>query len=176
MDAREPVKLGEYTGKCPVCGGEMVFTEYVHRIPYYETILITTGECRSCGFKYRDVGLVEQKEPRRIIYRVERPGDERALLIRSSGSRVLIPEFNLSIEPGPFSQGFITTIEGLIEDFIEKTEYLCSDEREKEAECRVLLEELNKAKNGLVKYTVIIEDEKGLSDIPSEKTIYEKLQ
>ncbi|ACL10550.1 ZPR1-related zinc finger protein [Desulfurococcus amylolyticus 1221n] len=176
LDINKPVKFNEYTGKCPVCGGLMVYVDYVYRIPYYESVLITTGECSSCGYKYRDVRLTDQKEPRRIIYRVEKPGDERALVIRSSGSILLIPELGLSIEPGPFSQGFITTVEGLIMDFAEKTRFLCEEDKEKKAECDIVMEKLAKARDGLISYTVIIEDKTGLSDIVSGKTIYEKLQ
>ncbi|ADV65255.1 ZPR1 zinc finger domain-containing protein [Desulfurococcus mucosus] len=172
---REPVKFNEYTGKCPVCGGEMLYAEYVYRIPYYGVILMTVGECRSCGYKHRDVGLLERREPRRIIYRVEKPGDERALLVRSAGSRLLIPELGLSIEPGPFSQGFITTVEGVIEDFAEKTRFLCEEGEAKESECSLILGKLERAMKGLISYTVIIEDETGLSDVISEKTIYERL-
>ncbi|MCY0867854.1 MAG: ZPR1 zinc finger domain-containing protein [Desulfurococcus sp.] len=175
MELNEPVKLNEYTGKCPVCGGEMIYSEYIYRIPFYETILITVGECRSCGYKYRDVGLVEQKEPRRIVYRVEKPGDERALVIRAAGSRLVIPELDLSIEPGPLSQGFISTVEGIIMDFMEKIRFLCESE-ERGEECKRILDELAKAKDGMISYTVIIEDWRGLSNIVSEKTVYEKLE
>jgi len=172
----EPVKVAEYEVACPVCGQKASVEDYIHNIPYYGDILISVLTCNKCGFRKRDVGALSIGDPRKIIYRVEKPGDERALLIRAGGSRVLIPEFNIEISPGPFSQGFITTIEGLIMDLIEKTSFLCGSGKANESECGRMLELLNKAKDGLVQYTIIIEDYPGKSDIISNKTRYVKIE
>jgi zinc finger protein len=172
----EPVKVSEHEVACPVCGQKALVEDYIHNIPYYGDILISVLTCNKCGFKKRDVGALSVSDPRKIIYKVEKPGDERALLVRAGGSKVLIPEFNIEISPGPFSQGFITTIEGLIMDLIEKTSFLCETGEANESECSRVLELLNKAKDGLVEYTIIIEDYPGKSDIISNKTRYVKIE
>jgi C4-type Zn-finger protein len=172
----EPVKVAEHEVTCPVCGQKALVEDYVHNIPHYGDILISVSTCNKCGFKKRDVGTSSIGDPRKIIYKVEKPGDERALLIRAGGSKVLIPEFNIEISPGPFSQGFITTIEGLIIDLIEKTSFLCETGEVNESECNRVLELLNKAKDGLVEYTIIIEDYPGKSDITSNKTRYVRIE
>ncbi|MGB9827548.1 ZPR1 zinc finger domain-containing protein [Thermosphaera chiliense] len=172
----EPVKIAEYEVECPVCSQKALVEDYIHNVPYYGDILISVLTCDKCGFRKRDIGVLSISEPRKIIYKVEKPGDERALLIRAGGSRVLIPEFNIEISPGPFSQGFITTIEGLIMDLIEKTSFLCESRGENDSECDRVLDLLNKAKDGLVEYTVIIEDYPGRSDIVSNKTKYVRIE
>lgn len=171
----EPIKISEHEDECPICKQKARSEEYVYNIPYYGDILISVINCRYCGFRNRDVRVLSRSSPRRIIYKVEKPGDEKALLIRAGGSRVIIPELNLEISPGPFSQGFITTVEGLIMDFIEKSEFLCESYLTKPVECDRLRELLNKAKDGLINYTVVIEDPNGTSDVVSDKTVYEEL-
>ncbi|MEM0377773.1 MAG: ZPR1 zinc finger domain-containing protein [Thermosphaera sp.] len=172
----EPVKINEQDEACPICKQKARSEEYVYNIPYYGDILISVTTCSYCGFKNRDVKTMSSDRPKRIIYKVEKPGDEKALLIRAGGSRIIIPELNLEISPGPFSQGFITTVEGLIMDFIEKSEFLCESYLEKPEECERVRELLSKAKDGLVSYTVIIDDYSGKSDIVSERTIYEDIR
>ncbi|WP_448579664.1 ZPR1 zinc finger domain-containing protein [Thermosphaera sp.] len=172
----QPVKIAEHESKCPVCGQKAMVEDYIHNIPYYGDISISVLTCNKCGFRKRDVSVLSVSDPRKIIYKVEKPGDERALLIRAGGSKVLIPEFNIEISPGPFSQGFITTIEGLIMDLIEKTTFLCEAKEGKDGECERMLDLLNKAKDGLIQYTVVIEDYPGRSDIVSSKTRYVKIE
>lgn len=170
-------KLAEYTVKCPHCSSEARVSDYKYSIPYYGEILLSVTECTSCGFKHREILVLSGSNPRKIVYKVEEPGDENALLIKSSTCIVEIPELGLAVEPGAYSQGYITTVEGLILDFIDVLKYLCSEEGAPADKCLELSELLEKARNVEIKYTVVVYDHLGVCDIVGrKKPTYEELE
>lgn len=176
VESREPIKIGELVDTCPICRSEMRISEFKYSLPYCGDVLISVGECNKCGFKVRDVEALHGGDPRKIIYVVEEPGDENAILIRSSTCRVEVPELGLAVEAGAYSQGYITTVEGLILDFIEVLDYLCSERAAPEAKCSEMRTMLSKAKDGYLKYSVVIYDYMGTCDIVGrKKTSYEPL-
>ncbi|ADI31549.1 ZPR1 zinc finger domain-containing protein [Staphylothermus hellenicus] len=168
-------KILEYTVKCPVCGSEMKVEEYLYDMPLVGKVIISSGRCQRCGYKWSDARLAESRGPRKIIYRVEKPGDENALVIRASTASIIIPELGVEIKPGPAALGYITTVEGLIMDIIEKTEFICSEPDAPLDECKKKLDQLRKARDGLIKYTIIIIDPGGVSTIVSDKKREEPL-
>ncbi len=170
-----PQKILEYTIKCPVCGRDMKVEEYLYDMPLVGKVILSSGRCEVCGYRWSDVRLAEPRGPRKIIYRVERPGDENTVIIRASTATIRIPELGVEIIPGPASRGYITTIEGLILDILEKTEFLCSEPDAPLEECKKKIELLKKARDGKIKYTVIMEDPEGVSAILSEKAKLEKI-
>ncbi len=174
-EPRRLEKILEYEIECPMCRAEMGVSEYLYEMPMAGKVLIASGRCSRCGYKFSDVRLAEPREPRRIIYRVEKPGDENALVIRASTASIVIPELGVEITPGPASRGYITTVEGIILDILEKTEFLCSSPDAPKEKCREALEKLRKARNVETPFTLIIVDPDGVSAILSDKAVIEPL-
>lgn len=168
-------KILEYKIKCPVCNTNLCVEEFLYDMPLAGKVILSSGRCRRCGYRWSDVRLAEPRGPRKIVYKVDKPGDENAIVVRASTAAIAIPELGIEIKPGPAALGFITTIEGLIMDIIGKTKFLCSEPDAPLNECRKKLELLNKARDGLVKYTVILIDPEGVSAIVSEKAFEEPL-
>ncbi len=169
-------KILEYNVKCPVCGRDIRVEEYLYNMPLVGDVIISVGKCGYCGYKWSDVRLAEPRGPRVIEYRVEKPGDENAVIIRASTASIKIPELGVEITPGPAAKGYITTVEGLIMDILEKTQFLCSEPDAPIEECRRKIDLLDKARNGLVKYTIIIVDPEGVSAILSDKAVIKPLE
>ncbi len=169
-------KILVYEIGCPLCRKRMVVEEYLYEMPYVGKVLIATGKCSQCGYRFNDVRLAEPREPRRIVYRVERPGDENAIVIRASTASIKIPELGVEITPGPASTGYITTVEGIILDVIEKTEFLCSSGDAPRDKCVEKLDELRSARDVRKPFTLVIEDPDGVSAILSDKAHIEPLE
>ena len=167
----KPVKIGESKIRCPVCGNEMTIEDYIYTVPRLGKIVISSGRCPRCGYKYSDVRLAEAGEPRKIIYRVESPEDLNALVVRSSSAAVLVPELGLEMLPGPASEGFITTVEGVLERFLEALEAACSAPDADREACRRAREMIEKAKRGEEKFTLVIVDPEGVSAVDSDKAV-----
>ncbi|MEM0002100.1 MAG: ZPR1 zinc finger domain-containing protein [Desulfurococcaceae archaeon] len=178
MDEEKKIEeIATYISTCPVCKKTFVVKDYKYNVPYYGDVIITVAECENCGYKYRDVLVASGNEPRKVVYRVEEPGDDNALLIKNSTCRIEIPELGVSIEPGAYSQGYITTVEGLILEIIEVADHLCRQENSPREKCNEVKDLLEKARKNETPYTVIIYDNIGVCDIISsrKKPVYEKL-
>lgn len=163
-------KVLDYEMKCPVCGSNFTVNDYLYEVPFFNKIIISSGVCGGCGYKWRDVRLVEFGKPIKVLYRVEEPGDLNALIVRSVSATVRILELDLELKPGYFAQGYITTVEGILLDFYEKTKLLCSDNLDN-PQCVEKLKLIEKAVNVEFSYTVEVVDPLGASKIVSDKAV-----
>lgn len=111
--------------------------------------------------------ITPHQEPLRLIVKVEDPTDVNHIVVRSSFATVKIPELGVTITPGPYAQGIITTIEGFLHRTKEIVEFLTSDETDNDRLCKCLetLDKLTAAIEGRLKFTFIIEDPSGLSTV-----------
>ena len=162
-------KVLEYEMECPICRTKFMVSEYLYEAPYVGKLIISSGVCPKCGYKWSDVRLAESKGPRKIVYRVEKPDDLNALVVRASTATVRIPELGAEIIPGYAAQGYITTVEGLVMDILEKTKFLCESGEASREECEKKIRELEKAVRGEIEFTVEIIDPMGTSMISSGK-------
>jgi len=169
LHSKDLEKILEYEIECPTCRTRMMVEEYLYEMPLVGKVLIASGTCNYCGYRFSDVRLAEPREPRKIVYNVEKPGDENALVIRASTASIKIPELGVEITPGPASRGYITTIEGIILDVIEKTKFLCSSPDAPKKTCDEKIKELEDARNVAKPFTIIIIDPEGVSAIISDR-------
>lgn len=168
------VKILEYDMKCPVCGAMFKVSDYLYEAPLFGQIIISSGVCQNCGYKWSDERVASSNKPLRIIYRVDNIEDMNAIVIRSPVAIVKIPELGLELKPSYYSQGYITTVEGLIQDFHDKLLFLCSNDAGGR-ECSEKISMLEKALRVEYSYTVVIEDLSGVSKILSSKAVVEEI-
>ncbi|MEM3507132.1 MAG: ZPR1 zinc finger domain-containing protein [Candidatus Bathyarchaeia archaeon] len=157
--------------KCPLCNkDELIFNELEYDVEYFGKLILLTEFCKSCGFKHSDVYFVSEKEPCLIKARIECEEDLSMKVIRSSKATITIPEFGVNIYPGPSSNGFISNVEGVLERIEEIVNFLraSSKDKNKEILCNELIEKIKKAKEGKIKFTIIIKDSSGNSAIISK--------
>lgn len=158
-----PELLGTEKVKCPSCGEyELTISMYAVETRFFGKVVIESGKCSKCGFLYRDVYLAEYGEPKKFEVKVlpGKAGDY--LLIKSSSATVIIPELGIEITPGPAAQGYITTARGILENVYELLNRLC---QEVDEECSKKLDEVSKAIEGEVGFTLIVEDPLGRSSV-----------
>ncbi len=161
----------ETTAKCPICNNDIKITDFLYEVPYIGKVLLSVGRCSKCGFRINDIRVFEANGPKRLMLKVEKPNDINTLIVRASSASIKIPELGLEITPGPRAQGFITTIEGVLNMFREITETLCREPDVNKEVCKRKLKELDDAINGKIQFTFILEDPEGASKIIHEKVI-----
>lgn len=167
----QPVKIVEYVVECPYCGRQTFkVEEYTYTIPIFGRILLTTGSCSSCGYKRRDVGVLEGRGPKRLELKVKGEKELRYLLVKSAMSAIKIPEASLEYTPTQYSYGYITTVEGILSEFQQAALIACGGEHV-DNQCKNILSWLEKAINGEVEFTLILCDFDGLSKIIGEGVI-----
>ncbi len=172
----EPRPIGTLKARCPACGArELEITDYLYDAPLVGLLLLSSGTCSSCGYRYSDVRMAEGGEPERLEVRVERPSDLNILVIKSSTASLELPELGVKITPGPASQGIITTVEGILHRVLEVLDVLCSDPSADMEECRRRRGELEKALQGARPFTLVITDPDGASKVVRDEESKEKL-
>jgi len=152
-----------YEGKhiCPVCSNNsMWIRQYSYEAPKAGVLLLMVFECESCGYRIRDVKPFEEGKPIKIILKVENEEDLRSILYRSPYANVIIPELGVEALSKEAYQGVITTVEGLLEILLDNMGELCENNG---------CQDIEKAKKGELPFTLIIEDQSGLSYVESKK-------
>ncbi|MEM2897391.1 MAG: ZPR1 zinc finger domain-containing protein [Candidatus Bathyarchaeia archaeon] len=159
--------------RCPLCGkDELTLNELEYNVKYFGKVILLTEICKSCGFKHSDVYPLSSKEPCLIKARIECVEDLSMKVVRSSSATIKIPEFGISVYPGPSSNGFISNVEGFLERIEEVIGFLrsTSNDSEKKKRCDELIEKIRRAKDGKIRFTIVIEDLTGNSAIISENS------
>ncbi|MEB3851458.1 MAG: ZPR1 zinc finger domain-containing protein [Desulfurococcales archaeon] len=172
---REPVLLVEETVVCPACGKRsLVIREYLYEVPYFGKIVLGEGRCSNCGYHYSDVRVAEASEPKKIIVKVHGEKQLRYLLVKSATAAILIPEKGYEMVPGPASMGFISTVEGVLHRFLEVLEVACSG-REEDQACLENRRWLERAIEGLERFTLVICDFEGTSRVVGDDVAEEPI-
>ncbi len=153
--------------RCPVCGRPLK-TEYVRkRLPHFGDALIITVFCEHCGYKNSGVIYLESKEPKVLEILVSEKNLGRIVVVGPRAS-LEIPELEIRRDPGPFSEGEVTTVEGIINKFLRWLSVFergFPEEREKLERIRAALREASQGKREVV---LRIEDPDGLSKFLEE--------
>jgi len=151
--------------KCPVCGVEsLTEQETKHDVDYFGPVLLTTIICANCGFKHSDVICLNVQEPSSISTSIEGPEDLKMSVVRSGNAVIQIPELGVVITPGPVAEGFISNVEGVLERVEQVTQMLLRDPKKRDRAER-FLQRIKEAKDGRLKFTLIIKDPLGNSAI-----------
>jgi zinc finger protein len=168
--------------KCPACtAGILQVTSDQLEVPYFGEVMISTLVCTRCGYRSSDIVPLEKKEPKRYILEVDTSEKLSCRIVRSGTSVVQIPEIGARIDPGLFSEGFVTNVEGLLQRFQNilfqllkdlTTTMDISDVDVKIERTRKLIERLGNLIDGQISkndaLTVVIEDPYGNSAIISD--------
>ena len=159
--------LSSFETRCPACGREgFTLKMFLYDMPRVGKTILVVGRCDHCGYTYKDIRLAESRGKQRIVIKVSNLKDLNRIVLKSSSASIKIPELGLEMSPGPASEGFITTIEGILLRFKDVTLVLCRDSSGKKKEiCEKKLKEISDAINGEKEFTVIIEDPEGVSAV-----------
>lgn len=158
-----PERIFNTVAECPVCGAKALDVNvYIYEAPLVGKILLEVWKCGSCGYRKSDIGIAESRDEVRIVFRVEGPDDLKALVVKSSSAYIEIPELGVEISPGPAAQGYITTVEGILERVLDNTPSECFIE---DNECNEFVKRVTRAMNGELQFTLILTDPVGKSDI-----------
>jgi len=154
--------------RCPSCGRETYeYREVLYEVPHFGNTLMCSGYCSNCGYKFFDIIYSEVGEPSRLTYLVEDSIDvAKTYVVRSRRGSIASPELGFSLDPGPYAEPFITTVEGLLFralDLAEQMECLYDYDESTIVKIRAFKSNVEKALNGEFKFTLIVEDPEGKS-------------
>jgi zinc finger protein len=160
---------------CPFCRkNTLTLRDAEREIPYFGKIAIFSMSCENeeCGYHKADVESLEKKPPMKCTFKITSEEDLNVRVVKSSNATITIPRIG-SIEPGDASNGYITSIEGIINRIKKQIENIrdLAEENEDRKKAKNLLKKLNKALMGQEELTINLQDPTGNSAIISDKTI-----
>lgn len=156
---------------CPGCMKPSMVNYHTMDIPHFKQVVISATNCSHCGYRTNDVttgGAVPEKG-KRIWLDVKQPIDLHRDILKSETCALRIPQCEVEVVPGTMG-GRFTTVEGLltqIRDDLRKTAFDIGPDDEEEADSvpqakkeiwRLFFSRLEKAINGEMEFTVILED------------------
>lgn len=130
-------------------------------------MLISLTICSHCGFKQRQVTLLEDHEPSVHSVVVSSVDDLSIRIIRSDTASIRIPELNVEIKPGLVADATISNVEAILLDIRDRAEFLldaCETEGERH-DAESFLKQLALALEGKKPFTLLMEDPRGNSKI-----------
>jgi len=132
--------------------------------------------CNSCHYHSSDIQLEKKDNPMKYTFTVEKEDDLKVRVIKSGEAIVKIPQFRMSVTPGPSSIGYISNIEGVIRRFkkIVEDQRDTAENPEVKKTAKNLLKKFWKVECGELKLKIVIEDPSGNSAIISDKVVISK--
>ena len=167
---------------CPICSSEDGLKLFVHisDIPYFGEHTQMTMTCDACGWKNTDFIPAEGKKPGSWAFKINSVEHMSTRIVRSSSCTIKIDEIGMEVEPGGNSSGYITNIEGVLNRFRDIVEMILRQaKRDGETsieKCELLLENIEKIRNGERDVEIVLLDPMGHSQILHEEAISRVLQ
>jgi zinc finger protein len=168
----------EFSFKCPSCkNGKIEILKTTYDVPDGDKMLLIKFECNICNFTNNDIiPLTTHSTPGKITLRVSNETDLKSKIYRSPVGRLEIPELELFVQPGPNADFYYTNVEGILfrfENAVSIYRKNLEDDDVQIGEIDKILEDLHKAVNSKLEFTLIITDTGGGSYIiPEDESKY----
>lgn len=158
-----------YALRCPSCDTESMLTSQTeYQVQHFGSVLLSVATCQKCGYKHTDVTTLTNREPIALTARINSLEDLKMRVIKSGTATVSIPEFGATITPGPYSEGYISNVEGIlgrIEDALTFMLTTAKGKRLKKGE--KMLKQIRTARDANPRFTLVVKDPSGNSAIVS---------
>lgn len=141
-------------------------TEY--QVEHFGGVLFSVAACQKCGYKHTDVISLANREPVALTGKINSVEDLNIRVIKSGTATVSIPEFKAMITPGPYSEGYITNVDGVLDRIEDALIFmLASAKGARLRKGEKILERIRAAKERKPRFTLIIKDPLGNSGLVS---------
>lgn len=158
-----------YEQRCPSCDNESVLTSQTeYEVEHFGAVLLTVATCQRCGYRHSDVMALTNRQPLALTAKITSLEDLNIRVIKSGTATVSIPEFRATITPGPYSEGYISNVEGILSKIEDALTFMVSTakgQRLKKGE--MMLKKIRRARDSTPRFTLLIRDPLGNSAIVS---------
>ncbi len=161
---------------CPQCGKQTVFVELSHEVAHFGRTILTSIDCKACGFSLHDIIPADFKAPSAFSIEIRKPKDLETKVIRSSSGTLKVSKLGITIEPGSAADGFISNIEGVldrVQSALNAILHTPDDPARKAAEKKMA--QLQRARAGKLAFKVELLDPHGNSALIGPRVKQRKL-
>ncbi|MFI5450342.1 MAG: ZPR1 zinc finger domain-containing protein [Candidatus Bathyarchaeia archaeon] len=160
-----------YAQKCPSCDNNSMLTSQTeYEVEHFGAVLLSAAICQRCGYRHSDVISLANREAVALTAKISSLEDLNTRVIKSGTATVSIPEFGATVTPGPYSEGYISNVEGLLEKIEDALTFMLSTAKGKHLKKgQAMLKKMRIARDSKPRFTLIIKDPLGNSAIVSPK-------
>ncbi|KAH9585918.1 nucleolar zinc-finger protein, variant 3 [Schistosoma haematobium] len=136
----------------------------ITKISYFREVVVSSFSCPHCGYENRSLIPASQVQDKgqRITFKANNVKDMNRRVVIPVGSTVSIPEYDSSF---PFSDGVVSTIEGIITGFIDNLNSLQPERKEIQPDLALKIEKFIDQLRTLLKvdkpFSLVIDDPSG---------------
>jgi zinc finger protein len=146
----------------------MLTSQTEYEVEHFGSVLLSAVTCHRCGYKHTDVLTLREQEPFALTAKIVSIEDLKMRVIKSGTATVKIPEFKATITPGPYSEGYISNVEGILDRVEDALTFMLTAAKGKRlAKGETMLKQIRAAKDSKPHFTLIIKDPFGNSAIVS---------
>lgn len=146
----------------------MTTTQTQYEVEHFGSVLMSALTCQKCGYKHTDVITLTEQEPLALTTKIRSIDDLKMRVIKSGTATVRIPEFKATITPGPYGEGYISNVEGILDRVEDALTFMLTTAKGKRlAKGERLLKQIRAAKDSKPNFTLVIKDPFGNSAIVS---------
>jgi zinc finger protein len=158
-----------YVSRCPSCDAESMATSQTeYEVEHFGSVLLSAVTCKKCGYKHTDVITLTEREPVALTAKINSVEDLNMRVIKSGTTTVSIPEFGATITPGPYSEGYISNVEGILDRIQDALIFMLSSaEGKRLRKGERMLKQFHLAKGSKPNFTLVLKDPFGNSAIVS---------
>jgi zinc finger protein len=158
-----------YSLRCPSCDTESMTTSHSqYEVDHFGSVMLSASTCGRCGYKHSDVLMLTERETTAITGQINSIEDLNMRVIKSGTATILIPEFGATITPGPYSEGYISNVEGVLQRVEDALTFMLSSAKgNKLKKGEKILKNIRKAKEIKPHFTLVIKDPFGNSALAS---------
>ncbi len=160
-----------YALRCPSCDAESMLTSQTeYQVEHFGSVLLSVASCQKCGYKHTDVITLTNREPVALTARITSIEDLKMRVIKSGTATVSIPEFGATITPGPYSEGYISNVEGILEKIEDALTFMLTTAKgQRLRKGEKMLKQIRMARDTNPRFRLVIKDPFGNSAIVSSK-------
>ena len=153
--------------RCSNCDSEgLVTNDTEYNVDNFGSVLLNVTSCPHCGYKHTDVLPLTNREAVSLRVHVNSLEDLDIKVIKSGTATIAIPEFKATITPGPYSEGYITNVEGVLEKIEDALTFMLSSaDGERLRKGERMLKKIRNAREKKPGFTLTIEDPLGNSGL-----------
>ena len=169
MALTTPLDAGAAYLRCPSCDTEsMLASQTEYEVEHFGSVLLSVLTCQKCGYRHTDIITLREREPIHLTAKISSVEDLKMRVIKSGTATVSIPEFKATITPGPYSEGYISNVEGILERIEDALTFMLSTVKGKRlAKGERMLKQIRLARESKPRFRLVIKDPLGNSAIVS---------
>ncbi len=158
-----------YAQRCPSCDNNTMRTSQTeYEVEHFGAVLLSVAVCQQCGYRHSDVIALTNREPIALTAKISSLDDLNMRVIKSGTATISIPEFGATITPGPYSEGYISNVEGLLEKIEDALTFMLSTAKGKRLKKgEMMLKKMRATRDSKPRFTLINKDPLGNSAIVS---------